>query len=67
VGVIPIDDVITPVTPGVIRFLVLQRLVMSPHTLVGLRDQINLILQQMGIQNASQVSTAGTMGQSQKK
>ena len=43
VGVIPLDELL-PGTPEV-TFLVLTRLVMSRETLIGLRDQISLLLQ----------------------
>lgn len=53
VGIIPIDDILKAtvgppkeeVTPA--RFLVLSRLVMSVSSLVGLRNQINQILEKV--------------------
>jgi hypothetical protein len=47
VGVIPLDEILSqPQTSA--TFLVLTRLVMSMDTLVGLRDQINQVLDRQG-------------------
>ncbi len=45
VGIVPVDDVLSP--KGQARFLVLQRLVMSTWTLVALKHQVNTICRQL--------------------
>jgi hypothetical protein len=47
VGVIPLDDILPGEHPGDARFLVLERLVMSTWTLVGIQHQITQILIQL--------------------
>src|SRR2546425_10979473 len=53
VGVIPLEDILSPEKPGEVRFIVLNRLVMSIPTLTGLRDQITSLLEQSGGGNAT--------------
>ena len=66
-GVIPLDDILSPEKSGELRFIVLERLVMSIQNLRALRDQISSLLEKTEGKHVKEASTQSQTGSARKQ